>query len=323
MLAIKNDHVMRRYALPAAALAITIAGSIFVHRYNPQHWPQLAIDLMHALHGSGFALLALAVFCALRFRQRSQRNYWVAAAITMGIGILSEASQIPGPRDAEFSDLMVDALGILGALGVVAAFDRAVRSQLKKSTRIVLPLVASIALGIACLPSLWYAYALLEQYRSFPTLLTFEHAWESAAFSQTTGRRPMLVSKPPNWPVDGDVVALAKENGRWGIFISFHPQPDWRDYSALTFIAASYHGDVEMDISIRDMQKDGERSGVRYNKFVRLDEKPQRIVVAFDDIRANPKGRAFDLSLVEAVVLSASTPGQESEILVDDFRLEQ
>jgi hypothetical protein len=204
----------------------------------------------------------------------------------------------------------------------VAAFDRSVRSQLKRSTRILLPLLASIALGIACLPSLWYSYALVEQYRSFPSLLTFEHAWERAAFNQTSGHRPTLVAKPPNWPVEGDTAALAQESGRWGIFLSFHPLPDWQGYSALSFVAASKHGDIEMDISVRDMPKDGEHEGVRYNKFVRLDEEPRRIVVAFDDIRANPKGRAFDLSLVEAVVLSASKPGQDSEVFLDDFRLD-
>jgi VanZ family protein len=318
-----TSNTLGRYALPGAALAVTLAGSVFVHRYNPEHWPQLAIDLMHTLHGSGFALLALAIFVVLRFRQRSPGNYRLAAAIAMGIGVLSEISQIPGPRNAEFGDLLVDALGILGTLGIVAAFDRSVRIQLTRPMRMLLPLAASIALGIACLPSLWYSFALVEQYRTFPELLTFEHRWENAIFGQTRSHLPALVARPTDWPADGDTVALATENGRWGIFLSVHPQPDWRDYSALSFVAASYKGEVGMDISLRDMPQDGERAGVRYNKFVRLDEKPQRVVVSFDEIRANPKGRPFDLSLVDAIILSASKPGQESKVLLDDFRLER
>ena len=182
---LRSPGVLGRLALPVIALAVTLAGAIFVHRYTPEHWPPLAIGLMHSLHGLGFALLALAMFWVLRYRSRSTSNYFVAGAITMAIGILSEAAQIPGPRDAQFSDLAVDALGILGALGVTAAFDRPVRAQFGMPARIALSLTAGVALAVACLPSLWLSYALAEQYRAFPQLLTFERVWENAPSRHT------------------------------------------------------------------------------------------------------------------------------------------
>jgi hypothetical protein len=296
-------------------------GSIALHRFEPEFWPPLAVSIMHSLHGPGFAVVALLVFWALRLRYPSRLNYLPAFAVTMGIGVISEIAQIPGPREAQLSDLVVDALGILGALGVLAAFDRSVRTQLARPVRLALPALAGLALGIACVPTLWFSYALVQQQLAFPQLLTFEERWERAAFDQTDKTRPSLVAAPANWPVAGNTVARAQENGRWGIFIGLRPQPDWRGYSSLSFVVASVSGRFAIDIGVRDMAKADERHGVRYYKTVWADEKPQQVTVTFDEIAAHPGERAFDFSLVQAVVLSASEPGQGSEILVDDFRL--
>ena len=276
---------------------------------------------MHALHGSGFAVLALLVFWALRFRYPSRFNYLLAAAITMGIGAISEIAQIPGPRDAQFSDLVVDGLGILGALGALASFDRKLRSLMSRRIRLLLPALAVTALGIACVPSLWLSYAFVQQYLAFPQLLSFEHNWEKATFGQTQGKQPTLIAAPTGWPVPGDTVARAQENGRWGIFLSLHPLPDWRGYSNLSFVVASTEGRFTIDIGVRDIKKEGEDHGVRYYKTVLVSEEPQTVTILFDEIRARPQGRPFDFALVEAVVLSAALPGSGVAILVDDFRL--
>jgi len=303
-------------------LAVVVAAAVTLHRFNPQHWPPLAVDILHSLHGSGFAVLAIAVYWYLQRRFPSHVNYLLAAFVTMAIGVVSEIGQIPGPRDAQFSDLLVDGLGIFGALGVLAAFDSDIRRQISKPTRVLLPALASICLAIACVPSFWLSYALLQQHRTFPQLLTFEHAWERATFGQTANSRPALVAAPTPWPVPGKTVAHAVEHGRWGIFISLHPKQDWRGYSRLSFVAASVSSRFSLDIGIKDMAKDGEYHGVRYYKTIWVDTDPQRYDVTFDEILSKPEDRVFDLSLVEAVVLSTSKPGSGAEILVDDFRLE-
>ena len=300
--------------------AITVA-AIAIHRFQPTHWPPLAVDILHSLHGTGFAVLAIAIYWYLQRRFPSHLNYLLAAAVTLAIGVISEIAQIPGPRDAQFSDLVLDGLGIFGALGVAAAFDGHVRQQLGAATRVVLPVAASASLAIACIPSIWLTYALVQQHRAFPQLLTFEHNWEQTTFGQTAEERPSLATAPDGWPAPGDTVARAVENGRWGIFISVHPKPDWRTYSELSFLAASVGGEFSMDIGVRDMAKDGEHHGVRYYKTVRVDTQPRRYVIRFDEILASPEDRLFDFSLVETVVLSSSRPGDGDVLLVDDFRL--
>jgi len=304
-------------------LLVIVAAVIGLHRFSPVDWPPLAVDILHSLHGTGFALLGLIVFWYLQRRFPSSFNYLMAAIITMAIGFISEAAQIPGPRDAQISDLIIDALGIFGALGILVSFDAKIRQHMKRPLRLLLPPLAAIALSIACLPTLWFSYALAEQYRAFPVLLTFEHAWESATFRTMTDHKSQLVPAPTTWPVSGDTVAKAKERGRWGIFITLRPWQDWRAFSKLTFVAASNHGRFAMDIGVRDIKQGDEYHGIRYYKRVWVDETPQRFTVTFEEIQSAGADRSFDFSHVEAIMLSAATPGNGTEILIDDFRLDK
>lgn len=240
----------------------------------------------------------------------------------MGIGLISELAQIPGPRDAQLKDLVVDALGIVGALGVAASFDGGVRRLISTPARLFLPVVAGTALAVACVPTLWFSYALLEQYRAFPALVTFEHAWERASISQTDQARPEIVPAPEGWPVVGDYVAHSEESGRWGIFVSVHPRQDWRGYGRLSFVAASAGESFAMDIGVKDLAKGDEYHGVRFYKSVIVGQKPKRYIVTFEEIQGVAKDRPFDFSRVEAVVFSAANPGNSQQLLLDDIRLE-
>lgn len=240
----------------------------------------------------------------------------------MCIGLLSEAAQIPGPRDAQIKDVVVDALGILGAVGLSAALDRAVRLVIPFWARLLLPMVAGAALTIACFPSLWLTHALIQQRNAFPTLLTFESRWETATFSQPGHQRPERVKAPSKWIGDGPTVAQAIEQGRWGIFISIHPLPDWSDYNRIRFIAASNGERFRMDIGIRESWESNEpEANVYYTSFL-IESEAQEFEISFDDVQAGMKDRPFDFSRVESLVFSAAEPGRGQTILLDDVRLE-
>jgi len=60
-----------------------------------------------------------------------------------------------------------------------------------------------LQLAIAGVPTLWYSYALIQQQRAFPVLLSLEQAWEMATISETDGLKPSRVAAPDNWPVNG------------------------------------------------------------------------------------------------------------------------
>ena len=283
----------------------------------------MGIDILHSLHGPGFAILSLLILWYFQHQCRSVINYVLAAAITMGIGLASEIAQIPGPRDAQLKDLVVDALGIFGAIGISASLDSSVRSIIPKWTRLMLPAAAAAALAIACVPTLWLGYALIQQKNAFPSLLTFERRWETAAFGQVPGHRPELVTAPADWPGDGTVVAHAVERGRWGIFLSIHPLPDWRGYETLSFLIASAGEEFSLDMCIRNKYLKGEEARNQYCKSIKVGPEAREISIPYSEILAGSKSGTFDFSRVDAVVFSVAKPGAGNELLIDDIRLEQ
>jgi hypothetical protein len=289
----------------------------------PTDFPSLGIDILHSLHGPGFALLALAILWYLQHQCRSVVNYILAATIAMGIGLVSEIAQIPGARDAQVQDLVVDALGIFGAIGVSASLDRKVRAAIRTWARLALPTSAGVALAIACVPTIWLSHALIQQNRAFPQLLTFEHAWEGATYSQPEKRRPSTEPAPVNWPTGGQTIARARESGRWGIFISLKPLPDWRGYERLSFVAASAGEPTKIDIGVKDVRRrEAGKEQSRFYKALQVDSTPKRYTVAFAEIEERASDRPFDFSRVESIVLSAANPGTNVEVLIDDFRLD-
>jgi len=193
---------------------------------------------------------------------------------------------------------------------------------IKKPVRWFMSAVASVALIIACVPTLWYSYALVQQQRAFPVLLSFEQAWERATFDQTANRRPDVVDAPADWPVTGDKVSRSTEDGRWGIFLSLHPVQDWRGYSQLSFVAAANSSRFAMDIGVRELRPADQDKANRYYSNVWVGLEPQRFTITFEEIQTAMKNRPFDFSRIEAVVFSAAKPGNENVLLIDDIRLE-
>jgi len=294
---------------------------VAAHLFEPTAWEPLSVAILHTLHGPGFAILAVSILWYLQRQSRAVVNYFLAALIAMSIGVVSEAAQIPGSRDAQFQDLLVDALGIFGAVGVSASIDTYVRGLLPVWARLLLPTVAGAALAIACIPTLWIGHAIIQQQRAFPVLLTFENRWETAAFGQTASARPSIAPAPLGWPGDGTSVARATEDGRWGIFLSVKPLRDWRGYSQISFVAASTSEPFVMDIGIREMYHDKSLKPNRYYQTMHVGPEPKMFTITFEHIQAAMKDRPFDFSHVESIVFSAAKPGSRREILMDDIRL--
>ena len=314
--------ILRARTKTFALLLFVSALAIAAHLFNPTHWPPIGVDILHSLHGPGFALLALLILLYFQYQCRSVINYVLAASIAMGVGLASEMAQIPGARDAEIMDLVVDALGIFAAVGIAASLDKNVRHLLPTWARLLLPTAAAAALAVTCVPTLWLGHALIQQRAAFPTLLTFENRWESAAFGQTQGKRPTIVEVPVGWPAGGPLVARAVEHGRWGIFLSLHPLPNWSDYETLSFVIASAAEEFALDICINDTKATRESSSNRFCKSVEIGPLPQDISITFAEIKNGANSQHFDFTKVDAVVFSAAKPGSKVELLVDNIRLE-
>lgn len=301
---------------------LIIISIAMAHRYSPEQSSELIEDLIHSLHGPGFAGVAIFTFAALESYRGTLANYIYAAAISLAIGVLSEIAQIPGPRDASFRDLFVDSIAIFGGLGVIAIFDRELNSLIETKTRLLVASADMIALAISITPTMWYGYVIVEQYRSVPSLLSFEHRWESAIFGQGYDRKPELIRKPSNWQSPGNTIAYTKEAGRWRSLVQITPYPDWTEYQKFSFIASTSDGETHrIAISIRDIPPEDVRRN-RYHKQIDVNGEPVKYEFLLADVVKNRGDHPVDISHVGAVVLSAVGPDNDVALFIDNFRLE-
>lgn len=299
-------------------LAVIAAAVIAAHLLAPDRPSYLVNAFIHALHGPGFAAVAAALWLLIGPLDPPKWRYIIAAVGAGCIGVLAELAQIPGPRDAQLIDLLVDAVGIVAALAAIAVFDRQLRLIVPQ--RIFLVLFACVMGALTFLPPAWYAYAARAQAAAMPSLLSFEHLWEGSIYWQTDKRHPSLVAAPANWPQSG-TVAYTREDGSWGALIRLYPLPDWSAWMGISFIAASTtEKEYRVYVSVRDTPADDEAANVLgYN--VMVGPEPQRYVVPFAQMRQRRGDTDFDLRHVETLVFSASQPGSGTSILVDDIRL--
>lgn len=307
-----------------AAITIAFLGAItYLHVRSTAGVSHIGDAFLSSLHGPGFAFIAIFVLSVLRLYHRRPASYLHAGIVAMGIGVFSEAVQLPGPRDASASDLVLDAVGIIGGLSTFAVFDRELRSRLAKKTLVGLIVTSGLALSLTFLPTAWYAYAAVAQYRALPTLLAFEKVWERETYRDTFKNPPKLLPATPRWPEGSNTIAYTKESMRRGVLISIEPYPDWSNYSALSFVAASPNERTQdIVISIRDIRKSGAPRANIYLQEFRIGPTPTRYVIPLEKIQSAVTQRPFDVSRVSAFALLAATPRSGTELLLDDFRLE-
>jgi hypothetical protein len=300
--------------LISAAVGVGLAIVILLHRHAPEGLSPLGAAAMGSLHGPGFAAIAIAVYIGLRRRLSGWSRIGAAFGLCAGIGILAELSQVPGPRNADLSDLMTNVAGIFAGLALVAAFDRQVDLGESPWPRRLIAIAATAALAYVVAPTLWLTAAVATRKANVPVLLSFESPLESKLYDGMGTPAPVRVRAPAGWPSHGKLIGRGTASGRWGTMLAMAPYPDWRGYDAVSFVVASASAEpVGIEVMMRSNRK-------RYYRHFEAGPEPGRVRIEFDDILA--KRPAFDFSKVTSLVVSAAEPGEPYVVLFDDFRLE-
>lgn len=266
-------------------------------------------------------VVTFAVFTLLRLYRRGARNYWYTALIAVGIAIFAEAAQIPGPRNAELSDIVVDTIGIAGALGILALLDRDLRRRLALMSRLIILGVTVPAVLYSVGPTAGWSYSWLAQQQAVPALLTFENRWErwtvGNRFSGSIERIPV----PDGWPISGTAIRVT--SSRRGGVLEWKAYPDWQEHAALTFLAASDDGSVHsMTITIEDMRHAGMPEPNRYRTTVQVGPVPTRFRIPIDVIRRNSGGQ-LDIAHVNYLFLRLTDRVGGVPMILDDFRFDK
>lgn len=305
-----------------ALLSVTALVLIaLAHRNSPEQASHFLDKIMHSLHAPGFVGVTFFVFAVMRIYHRGNRNYRNTAIVTMGIAFLSEAAQIPGPRDAEVIDLVVDAIGITGALGLLALLDRDMRSRLRHRARVGLAVATLLALVYSFVPTAWWCYSWLMQQRAAPVLLSFEHLWERKLYNTFGRTEKEHVPAPDGWPLAGTVLRVTSSQ-RGGI-LEWRSYPDWSQHDYVTFLAATDDGNTyDVGLAIEDMRPDGEKERNLYRMTFEIGPGPQRIRIPLEPLRNITEPRPFELAHVNRTFMRMTERVPGVVIYFDDFRLE-
>ena len=297
------------------ALLLVLAIVITLHRFEPVGLSTLAGKILRSLHGPGFAALAIAVGWGVREWAEGWWRVVLAFAVCVCISLVAELSQVPGPRNAEVADLVIDGAGILAGLGLVAALDSSLAFGTSPWTRRAVGLASVLALVAIVMPTLRLTAAISVRNANFPVLLSFESNLERELYAGMATPPPVRIPKPAGWSTDGTTVGHTTAGGRWGTMLAMAPYHDWQGYEAVSLVIASAGDDpVDVGVMLRSNKKN------YYRRFTAGPD-PQRKRIEFADIIARRPD--FDLSDVRTLVVSAAEPGQPYEVLIDDIRLEK
>lgn len=254
--------------------------------------PMILAVLNDAAHAPVFALLALVLLRLLRNSTAWSRIacYAAAFALAVAVGAAVEGIQSLIGRDAEWSDLAMDALGAAAAIGLAVAV--AGRRWLGGTIFLAAAAFALWPLGQACL-------AYLERRQQFPTVLDFDSGFDWY-FLRSRG---VAVDKG-----DG-CTAFRITGGRWPGLTHAEPEPDWSGHKALVVEVANIGpAPLALTLRVHDALHDN-RAEDRYNREFTLGPAArERISIPLTEIAAAPKRRELDLGRVAGVILFAGDP---------------
>jgi hypothetical protein len=326
---IKWDNNMTRIQNNMRQVFKIIAGILLVvavvlaHLFMPSQASALAGETIRSLHGPGFGIVALIILKLVRQEGRPTASYAKAAALTMSLAVLAEVAQIPGGRGAQVSDLVNDALGIIGFLGIAASLDTEVRREFGTLRQLFVALVGASAMITTLWPTFSLGHAMARRAMSLPQIATFDNAWERAYVSGE-GADLELIDAPVGWPQQSGNVAHLKSAGKYGLMLHVFPYPDWRGFSGVSLLAATTDGEPRrVAFGLWGIEPDDGSQASRYYGTRVITADPTRYCINFDDLQNAKGGKAFDLSRVHQLMLGATRPVSGERLLVDDIRLER
>lgn len=249
--------------------------------------PIILAVLNDAAHAPVFALLALVLLRLLGSRTGWSRTARLSAAfaLAVAIGAAVEGLQSLIGRDAEWSDLAMDALGAAAAIGLAMA----VAGRRWQGGAIFLT-----AAAFALWPLAEAGLAYRERQRQFPVVVDFDSRFDWY-FLRSQGA---AVSAGPG------CAEFRVTGSRWPGLAHLEPQPDWRDRTSLVVdIANPGRNALHLTLRVHDAAHDN-RVEDRFNTTFELAPGArQRISVPLAEVAAAPAARELDLSRVAGLIL--------------------
>ena len=277
--------------------------------------------------GLALALLGLSILLLSRHLPNRLAHYALAFVIAFMLGVISEATQILGPRDADLWDQVRNTAGIVSFLGLWLVHDKRTIESIPWMSRGRLTLIRWAAIGIlavSVLPTILWADAYIHRYRHFPTLCSFEY-YQERMFIRPHQSDVKIVLPPEGWNANrtGNAARVTFRPGAvFPGFILSDPYPDWTGYDYLTFdVYSENESTVSIYMTIEDDRHNREY-GDRFNKALRIEPGANHIGIPLSDIRRAPADREMDMRAVASINIFGHQPKAPFSLYFDNFELQ-
>jgi hypothetical protein len=292
---------------------VVASGLLFVPLPIPQSYAGRTIE--NAGHTPLFLFGTLFVINILRhdYGLEGARLYVIAGLTCAGAGLLSEVIQMPLRRDASWSDVFEDIVGVVCALALHAAFDR--RNRLTGVARGAAVLIALSCLGVYLTPMVNMVRAYLHRNEQFPVLASFDSRVEQF----------WIVGYGINREIRDGALEVEFESQRWPGLSFFEPIPDWSRYKTLV-IDVENPGEEVLHLGIR-VHDSGRHRGRRYaDRFNRNFDlaagERKTLEIPLEDIRRGPRNRLMNMTQITDVTLFRSQGSGSRHVRLHLMRLE-
>ena len=291
--------------------------------------------LLHELNDLGhiplFGILGIALLhllCGLTGNCGGRTSLCYALALVGGIslGVLSELIQYWGPRDADFTDLLKDSVGVVTALAIYASFDRRTRERgplARPALRRLLRWGGVTTLLIAATPTILWAISFGDRNARFPVIYASDSYWSNRFVRATDamfGRAGMDVTTDPSGEsVTGMELQFAF--GHYPGIVIMDVYPDWSGYDSLILVMhVPDSSDLALGLRIDD-RKNNREYWDRFQATMELNPGTNRLAFSLDDIRRSPRNRAMDMTDVVALLVYGNPTVAGRRVLLEEIRL--
>ncbi len=252
-------------------------------------------------------------------------QYAAACGTGLFVGFLTELLQLVGPRDADFSDLILNGVGVVLAVTWWCTFDERLDGTpiRRKGGRIVLRIVAIAGFVVSLYPLIpvWEAYR--ERDDRLPVLFSFDTA-SQGRFMASHLAVFERVAPPDGWggEIPEQVLRLRFSRYEGGFLMLNEPYGDWRGHDALV-IDLFHPGTrrIELGIGIDDQLRP-RRYRDRFNARFPVEPGFNRLRFPIAEIAAAPPEHELNIADIKRMALYPVDPVGGYEIYLGPVRLE-
>jgi hypothetical protein len=279
-------------------------------------------EFQNAGHTPLFGFIALATLYMLRtyiptVRDRPLYGYLMSAAVSLGIGVMSEYGQLLTDRDPSSYDVMRDLIGIVAGLGVYAGVDPRMKplwSNLRRGLRSGTVILSCFLFAASLFPLVRLAIASIQRNEAFPVVIDFEAGWSkpflqfqhASLIAATENQLSQLDLKPARYP---------------GVSI-VEPYPDWSAYASLMFVIYSRQSHpFELVLRIHDKLHNQDHAD-RFNRSLMIMHGKNYFRIPLAEIRNAPVGREMDMTRITGFTLFAVDTVLPVDFYIGSIRLE-